>query len=179
MTRLEARDLADKIIAQLKPYIIKGRVCGSYRRGKQELSDLDIVVLPKRQNITDLFGAVIGQEPVPGFINVINSWEKIKGDPTGKYTQRRLNGHKVEIAIAHPHNFGNLEIIRTGSAEFSHKLMKLALSRGLEQRDGFLYNGDRLIKCFDEKDYFAALGIPFIEPHLRDENAFKRLNFRS
>lgn len=178
MNRLEARDLADKVIAQLKPHIIKGRICGSFRRGKEEMSDLDIVVLPQRQPVTDLFNSVIGEEPVPGFIQVINSWEKIKGEPTGKYCQRRINGHKVEIAIAHPNNYGNLEIIRTGPKEFSHLIMKIALNRGLEQRDGFLYRDTKLIKCYDEKDYFAALGIPFIEPHLRDEHAFRRLGIR-
>lgn len=178
MNRIEARDLADKLIAQLKPHIIKGRICGSFRRGKPECKDLDIVVLPKRQPVKDLFQTVIGEEPVPGFIDVINSWEKIKGDATGKYTQRRVNGHIIEVAIAQPNNYGCLEIIRTGNSEFSHKLMKIALSRGFEQRGGFLYRGDKLIRCAEEKDYFAALGIPFIEPHLRDEHAFQRLSIR-
>lgn len=178
MNRTEARELADNLIAQLKPHIVKGRICGSFRRGKEEMKDLDIVVLPQRQPVKDLFETVIGEEPVPGFIQVINSWEKIKGEPTGKYTQRRVKNHIIEVAIANPDNYGCLEIIRTGSAEFSHLIMKLALSRGLEQRDGFLYRDTKLIKCYDEKDYFAALGIPFIEPHLRDEHAFRRHNIR-
>lgn len=178
MTRPEARALADKVIARLKPHIERGQIAGSFRRGKPELSDLDIVVIPKTVEVKDMFGSVIDTVASQGFCDVINSWEKTKGSPTGKYCQRIIDGHKVEFSIATQHNFGNLLLIRTGSAEFSHLIMKLALSRGLEQRDGFLYRDTKLIKCYDEKDYFAALGIPFIEPHLRDEHAFRRLGIR-
>lgn len=173
MTRNETRELADKVIAQLKPYVLRGNIAGSYRRGKPESSDLDLVCIPKREDITDMFGTIIGTKPVQGFCDVINSWEKIKGDPTGKYCQRIVDGHKVEIAIAVPENWGNLLIIRTGDKDFSHKLMIIARQRGLEQRDGFLYRENKLIPCYEEKDYFAALGLNFIEPQYRDENAFR------
>lgn len=178
MNRTEARSLADKVIAQLKPHIHRGQICGSFRRGKPELSDLDLTVVPKTVEVKDMFGTVIDTVACQGFCDVVNSWEKIKGSPTGKYCQRIVDGHKVEISIATPENFGAITLIRTGSAEFSHLIMKIALQRGLEQRDGYLYKGDRIIPCFEEKDYFAALGIPFIEPHLRDENAFRRHNIR-
>lgn len=178
MTRPEARALADKLIALLKPHIVRGNIAGSFRRGKAELSDLDIVVIPQMENIKDMFDNVIGSQPIQGFISTINSWEKIIGEPTGKYCKRIIDGHKVEIAITTPKNFGCLLVIRTGDADFTHKLMIIARQRGFEQRDGYLYKGDKLIPCYEEKDYFAALGIPYIEPHLRDEHAFRRSNIR-
>lgn len=178
MTRPEARALADKVIAQLRPYVDRGLVCGSFRRGKQELSDIDIVCIAKTTEIKDMFGAVTDTVACQGFCDVINSWEKVKGSPTGKYCQRIVDGHKVEISIATTKNWGNISLIRTGSKEFSHLIMKIALDRGFEQREGYLYKGDHLIPCYEEKDYFAALGIPFIEPHLRDEHAFRRSNIR-
>lgn len=174
MTRPEARALADKVIAQLKGHIERGLICGSFRRGKAELSDLDVAVIPKTVEVKDMFGTVIDTVACQGFCDVINSWDKIKGSPTGKYCQRRVDGHKVEISIATPENWGCITLIRTGSAEFTHLVMKIALQRGFEQRGGYLYKGDQLIPCYDERDYFAALGIDFIEPHLRDEHAFRK-----
>lgn len=168
-----ARYASESIIFKLKPYCDRIMVGGSIRRQRNDINDIDLIVIPKRIEITDMFDNVIGTQPVKGFCDVINSWQKIKGDPTGKYCQRIVNGHKVEIAIATRDNFGNLLIIRTGDSDFSHKLMILARQRGLEQRDGYLYKGDKLIPCYEEKDYFAALGIQFIEPHQRNEHAFR------
>lgn len=178
MTRLEARDLADKIILKLKPYVERGHVAGSYRRGKVELKDLDIVVIPKRQDIKDMFGTVIGTKPVQGFIDVINSWKKLKGDPEGRYCQREIDGHKVEISIATKENWGCLLLIRTGNDEFSHKIMTRVRRLGLEQRDGYLYRDDKMIPVYEEKQYFDILNLPFIEPHLRNESAFTKAHKR-
>lgn len=173
MDYLEARALAEKVCYQLVPYVDKIKICGSVRRRKQECGDIDIVCLPKTKPVKDLFGMISGQERDPGFIKTINQWEKLKGDATGKYTQRLVDGHKVEIAMAHPDNFGNLVLIRTGNSDFSHLMMKIALKRGFQQRDGFLYREEKLISIPDEQLYFDALGVPFIQPEKRDANAFR------
>jgi DNA polymerase/3'-5' exonuclease PolX len=175
MTRIEARALADKVIEKLKPFVERGLICGSYRRGQQDVGDLDIVVIAKTQNLKDMFGEVVETVAVSGFCDAINSWEKIKGSPTGKYCQRIIDGHKVEISIATKNNWGCLTMIRTGSKEFSHLMMKRALKVGLEQRDGYLYNGTKMIPVYEEKDYFTFLNLPYIEPHKRDEHAFRNL----
>lgn len=175
MDYLEARALAEKVCHQLVPYCDKIKICGSVRRRKQECSDIDIVCLPKTKPVKDLFGMISGQERDPGFIKTINQWEKLKGDATGKYTQRLVEGHKVEIAMAHPDNFGNLVLIRTGNADFSHLIMKIVRERGFHQTEGFLYRETRLIPIPDEMVYFQTLGIPFIQPELRNADAFKKI----
>lgn len=173
MELLFARELAEKIVFDLAPFCDKIKICGSIRRKCSQIKDVDVVVLPKTKPVKDLFGMISGQERDPGFIKTVNQWEKLKGDPTGKYTQRLVDGHKVEIAIAHPDNFGNLVLIRTGNSDFSHLMMKIALKRGFEQRDGFLYRENKLISIPDEQLYFDALGVPFIQPEKRDANAFR------
>lgn len=168
-----ARHLAESICHQLIPYCNKIKICGSVRRKQVECRDIDIVVLPKTKPFKDIFGMITHHERDTGFITTINKWHKIKGDPTGKYTQRLYQGHKLEIAIAQPENFGNLVLIRTGNADFSHLIMKIALKRGFNQKDGFLYRDDKLIPIPDEQLYFETLGIPFVQPEKRDANAFK------
>lgn len=175
MDYLEARALAEKVCYQLVPYCDKIKICGSIRRHKAECSDIDIVVLPKTVPIKDMFGMITGHERDPGFITTINQWEKVKGDAaTGKYTQRLIEGHKLEIAIAHPDNFGNLVLIRTGNADFSHLMMKIALKRGFTQEGGFLYRENKIISVPEEMIYFKTLGVAYIDPEKRNADAYRK-----
>jgi len=163
-----ARDIAEKVVYNLRPYVEKICICGSIRRHRPDIKDVDIVCLPNVEPLRDLFGMVIGQRRQVGFINAINAMEKVKGDPEGKYTQRLLDGVKIEIAIANPHNYGAICLIRTGNAEFSRMVMTHALRRGFNQRDGFLYKKDQLISVPDEMTYFKTIGLPYVQPENRN-----------
>lgn len=174
MTYTEARYLADTIITKLAPVCDKIKICGSIRRKQKEVSDVDIVVLPRRTPVKDMFGEISGFIVIPEFVLAINQWEKIKGDPLGKYTQRLVDGHKVEISITTPENYGNIVAIRTGNSDFTHLLMIRALKLGLQQRDGFLWNDSKLIPCPTEEEYFRVLNLPYIEPENRNANSFKK-----
>lgn len=175
MTFDEGKYIAQKVVAVLKPVTEQIKVCGSLRRLQKDVSDIDIVVIPKRTPIKDLFGNNSGYQVDPEFVKVVNAWEKIKGDPTGKYCQRLVDGAKVEISIANKENWGNLTLIRTGNSDFSHMIMKRVLKMGFEQRGGYLYDGDKVIPLYDEKDYFRVLNLPFIEPKDRNKDAFRKL----
>ena len=175
MTFDEAKYIAQGVVAKLRPVTEQIKVCGSLRRLRKEVSDIDIVCEPKRTPVKDLFGAISGYQVDPKFIEVVNSWEKIKGSPEGKYCQRLVDGVKVEISIADKTRFGNLVIIRTGDAEFSHNIMKRVLKMGFEQRGGYLYNGDKIIPLYTEEDYFKILNLPYIEPKDRHKDSFKNL----
>lgn len=172
MDYIEARQLAERVCHQLVPYCEKIRICGSIRRRKAECHDIDIVTLPKTEPVKDLFGFVTGHQRLKGFIDTINQWEKLKGDPTGKYTQRLFEGRKLEIAIASPINYGNLVLIRTGNSDFSHMVMTATLKRGFQQKDGFLWRDNKIIPVHEEDEYFKIIGIPFVAPEFRDKNAY-------
>jgi DNA polymerase/3'-5' exonuclease PolX len=175
MDYLEARALAEKVCHQLVPYCEKIKIAGSIRRKKSQVSDIDIVCIPKTKPVKDLFGMISHHERDPGFINVVNQWDKLKGDATGKYMQRMVEGHKLEIACATPDNWGNILLIRTGNSDFSHLIMKIVNSRGFTQKDGFLYRNERMIHVPEEWVYFKTLGIPYVEPELRNADAFKKI----
>jgi len=163
-----ARNLAERVVAQLTPYCEKIKICGSLRRHKPEVSDIDIVCLPKIEPVKDMFGMVMHNKRPDGFVNTINAMEKLKGEPDGKYTQRLLEGVKVEIAMAHPDNYGNLVLIRTGNAAFSQWFMTEVLKKGYNQKDGFLYKRDQLISVPDEIVYFKTIGVPYVQPEKRN-----------
>ncbi len=169
-----ARSLAETVVARLAPVCEKVAICGGIRRHKPDPHDIDIVVLPRRDQEKDMFGTVTGHVVIPEFITCVNQWTKIKGEATGKYTQRLLkDGRHLEISIAQENNFGCLQLIRTGDSDFSQLIMKRVLQCGLQQRDGYLWNDKEIIPIREEEDYFRVLNLPFVEPSKRDINAFR------
>lgn len=175
MTLAVAQNKAKEIVETLTPVCERIAICGSIRRKAKEVTDIDLVVIPHRDKIKDMFGTVTALVPIPEFIAIVSKWPKIKGEPTGKYTQRLHEGIKLEISICSPDNWGNITLIRTGNADFSHMVMKRVLKCGFEQKDGFLYDNDKIIALPEEKDYFDILGLPYINPENRDKDAFRAI----
>ena len=107
----QAQQIANKVKFSLSLYCSRIEIAGSTRRKCPEVRDIEIVCIPRC---------------LEGFCSIINSWTKVKGEPTGKYTQRILpEGIKLDIFIANPDNWGLIFAGRTGSATFSHKVLVL------------------------------------------------------
>lgn len=175
MTLSAAKKIADDVVNKLRPCSERIMIVGSIRRQAREITDIDVVVIPRRDHKTDMFGQPAEEVVVDEFLHTVNSWTKIRGEGTGKYTQRLLpEMMKLELNIARPENFANLVLIRTGDADFTQKMMIRARKLGFEQRDGLLYDGDKVVELIDESDYFRVLNLPFIIPEKRDKNAFQK-----
>lgn len=171
-----ARYIAQGCVAKLKPCCDRIMIAGSVRRQMKECSDIDLVVVPHRDKKVDMFGDPAGEEVAMEFIHTVNQWTKIKGEATGKYTQRLLPEMvKLEISICSQSTWPSITMIRTGNSDFTHMMMIRARKLGFEQRDGLLYDGDKVIQMVDEADYFKVLQLPFIVPEHRDKYAFKQL----
>ena len=153
----EAKIIAEKYLNELKPYCLKAKIAGSIRREKPEVKDIEIVCVP---NIHQLIN----------FCKKVNEWQKVKGEPTEKYTQRLLQENiKLDLFIATLDNWGLVYAIRTGSAEFSHKILACGwVKKGYHSRNGILYNRNNEAAFIrEEKDLFELIGIDYIEPRLR------------
>jgi len=165
MEYIIARQLAESICYKLIPFCERIKIAGSIRRKSKEVSDIDLVVIPKRTATKDMFGNVTGWKVNEGFIAQINSWPKIKGEPTGKLAVRQLpEGIHLEISITNEFSWGYLLAIRTGPADYSHRLAKRWRKLGFEGHDGVLTNDGRPIALPTEEKLFALLDIPYIEP---------------
>jgi len=152
----------------LSPFCERCEIAGSVRREKRDVKDVEIVCIPKQEQ-KDLFGEEFG--PMAGFIDAVNKWEKVKGEPTGKYTARNLpNGVRLDLFIATKDNWGFQFAIRTGSAEFSHNVLAVGwVKKGYKSEGGILRNEeDHEVKFLEEQDIFDFLGIKFVEPKYRN-----------
>lgn len=165
------RKAAQEIKFAIGQYCERIEIAGSIRRKRPECNDIEIVCIPKRYTQeTGLFGE---KETYPDgdFCRIINGYKKIKGEPTGKYTQRLAadDETKIDIFITTADNWGNILAIRTGSAEFSYRVLATGwVKKGYVSKDGFLYKGNEKIILREEIDLFNLLGLEYIEPEARE-----------
>ena len=161
MDIIEAKNIADKVVEQLKPYCERIEIAGSIRREKPNPKDIEIVAIPKPYGI-GLFES--------GIATVVNKWGKIKGELPCKYTQRMLpEGIKLDLFFAQPENWGLIFAIRTGSADYSHKILANKWSKlGYKSVNGMLTKDSQDVPIYEEIDLFNLLGIRYVKPKFRE-----------
>jgi DNA polymerase/3'-5' exonuclease PolX len=173
MEYLKAKLIAEKYGNILLPFCERCEIAGSIRREAPEVHDIEIVCLPR--NIT-LFE----------FVDAVNRLPKKKGEPTGRYTQRLLpEGINLDLFMPQPHDYFRQFTIRTGSADYSAKVIAQGWVRkgwrGTENglrlnRECININGRWICKVKNptlppiwqsEEEFFTWLGLKWIEPSLR------------
>lgn len=75
---------------------------------------------------------------------------------------------EIALHVARPAGFGVALLLATGSAEHVGQLTAFATKQGLTLDENGLRRGRRAVPCAEETDVYAALGLPFIEPELRE-----------
>lgn len=156
----QALEIAEKVKALLAPHCERIEIAGSIRRKKPDEKDIEIVAIPKPFD-TGLFES--------GIATVVNQWQKVKGELPCKYTQRILpEGIKLDLFFAERGNWGLIYAIRTGSAEYSHKVLATEwVKRGYKSEGGYLVANGKQIAVPEEEDLFRRIGVPFKAPELR------------
>jgi len=150
----EAKKIADKYVEILKPYCLRIEIAGSIRREKPEVGDIELIAIVK---------------DIKKFSKEVNKLEKVKGNPTGKYTQRILpEGIKLDLFMANIRNWGLIFAIRTGSARYSHEILACGwVKRGYKSINGILTKNGREIEVREEKDLFNLIGVAYVQPNQR------------
>jgi DNA polymerase/3'-5' exonuclease PolX len=159
--------IAERLKADLAPYCTRIEIAGSVRRQRPQVKDVEICAIPL-QEPSDLFGDELVAHH--GFCAAVNRWRAIKGQPSGRYTQRRLpEGITLDLFIADAENWGLILAVRTGSAEFSHQVLGTGwVKAGYTSLNGHLYRRGQRIAVREETDLFALIGLPWVEPMARE-----------
>lgn len=153
----KAKKIAENILEQLKPHCERIEIAGSIRRLKPEPKDIEIVAIPKPYDV-GLFES--------GIATVVNKWEKVKGELPCKYTQRILpDGIKLDLFFAMPENWGLIFAIRTGSADYSYKVLASRWVKfGYKSENGILTRDGEKYPVREEIDLFKMLNLEWVEP---------------
>jgi DNA polymerase/3'-5' exonuclease PolX len=151
MHHAEALSLAEEALNALAPHCERIEIAGSVRRMKPDVKDIEICAIP-RMVPAGLFGDTL--EVDPAFCATVNQWPKVKGEPTGKYTQRVLpGGMKLDLFIATADNWGWQLALRTGSADFNQRVMLPALkARGYVLDEGAIWRDGQVVPTPEETD---------------------------
>lgn len=188
MPLTQAVNLAERIIKELSPVCAKIEVAGSVRRQKKMIGDIEIVAIARQQ--LDLFGDPSGSLLSPhleilaqqGRIIKSEGKEKRWGEKWKRFHLPAMPELSIDLFITTPDEWGYTFTIRTGCKEFSHKLVTPRQQGGFlpgNLRVGgcrlWLMDGSKVLPTPDEGEFFAALGLVYIPPELREVGLFEGL----
>ena len=132
-------------------------IAGSYRRGRDTVGDLDLVVCGAHS--VDLAQAL---REYPGLRQLAAA------GPT-RCTVILRNGLQADLRLVRLESLGSALNYFTGSRDHNVHLRRRAQERGLKLNEYGLFRGQKRIAGATEKDVFAALGLPWIAPELRED----------
>ena len=162
----EALGYATTALELLRPHCERIEIAGSLRRKCARINDIEIVAIPKPYEPEGLFQT--------GIATVVNQWPVVKGHLPCKYTQRILPwcGMKLDLFFPTVDNWGYQLAIRTGPADFSHKVLARGwVKAGYESREGVLYGRSfaarSIVHIREEAELFHLIGLKFIQPEDR------------
>ena len=150
----EADQTAQAILEHLRacPAVEKMEMAGSYRRGKDTVGDLDVlVVAADSKEVMDRFGAY------PGVGRVLMRGEK-------KMSIRLRSRMQVDLRVVPPESFGAALQYFTGSKAHNIVLRGMAKDLGLKVNEYGVFRGQKQIAGATEEDVYAALNLPWFPP---------------
>lgn len=154
----DAQVYAEAIVEHLKKVTGVGKidVAGSFRRRKETVGDLDILVTCRSS------GKVMDR--LTGFEGVA---EVIARGKT-KCTVRLRNGLQLDLRAVPEESYGAALVYFTGSKQHNIMLRRLGQQRGLKINEYGVYRGDRRVAGRTEVDVYRSIGLPYIPPELRE-----------
>jgi len=131
-------------------------IAGSYRRGKDSVGDLDVLVVAKDgKKVMDCLGDYGDVADV-----------LLRGDT--KMSVRLTGGLQVDLRVVPAESFGAALQYFTGSQAHNVALRGLAKSRGLKINEYGVFRGEKQIAGRTEEEVYAALDLPCFPPELRE-----------
>lgn len=164
-----AEEEASHIYAALKalPEIVRLQVAGSLRRRRETVKDIDMVV-----SVADSAGDDVRRKIMDVFTSQ-PTVQAITGKGETKSSVVLSSGMNMDLRVVNDSQFPYTLHHFTGSKEHHIPLRRRALSMNMTINDYGLFRGKEpnleLVPCKDEADIYAALGMDFIEPELRED----------
>ena len=153
-----AYPVAMRIVRALREAGVADRVevAGSFRRGRETVGDLDILVTS--HNATRAFDVFTA---LPEVREV-----RLRGGT--KETAILTNGLQVDVRVVEPASFGAALQYFTGSKDHNVIVRTLAKDAGLRVNEYGVSRGEERVAGATEEEVYAALGLAWIPPELRE-----------
>jgi DNA polymerase (family 10) len=158
-----ALPLAERIAARIRevPGVTHASYCGSLRRFSETVGDIDIVVAAAAGVAPAVMEALVGMSVV----------DRVLGRGESKTSVVTRRGTQIDLRVVAEHQLGAAQLYFTGSKGHNIKLRQRALTRQWTLNEYALseIEGGKVIASKTEEEIYAALGLPFIPPVLRED----------
>ncbi len=131
-------------------------IAGSYRRGRDTVGDLDILVTAR------------DSAPVMQALCEYDEVAETLSQGSTRATVLLKCGLQVDVRVVEQKSFGAALQYFTGSKAHSIQLRRLAQDAGLKINEYGVFKGRRRIAGKTEESVYQSVGLPFIAPELRE-----------
>ena len=140
------------------PEVLDATVAGSLRRMRSTIGDIDLLASSESPAaVMRAFAAL------PAVAEVLLSGQT-------KTTVRLHNGLQVDLRVLEPDRWGAALQYFTGSQAHNIRIREMAQKQDLSLSEyGFKRQAGGELLCPDETDVYETLGLPWIEPELRED----------
>lgn len=158
MLLADAERVAEPLAARLAavPGVEEVVIAGSYRRRKETVGDLDILVLSDKS--ASVVASFVSDEDVT----------KVLARGTTKASIRLKCGLQVDLRVIAPESAGAALVYFTGSKAHNIAIRTLGRKKNLKFNEYGVFRGKRRLASKSEADVYAAVGLPLIPPELRE-----------
>lgn len=157
----EAGSAAAEVLIQLQAVdgILEASIGGSLRRRRETVKDIDILVSAR------------DQKAVSKALVSLSFAAAITGSGDTKTSLRTHQGIGVDVRVVTPEQYPYALHHFTGSKEHNTKMRQIAKAKGFKMNEYGLFREEtgENVPCRDEAELFAALGMAYIPPELRED----------
>lgn len=152
----EAERIRQRLSTIVDP--ICAEVCGSIRRRKEVVRDMDILV------------AAENHEKITSFFVSMPEVDQVLVTGETKTSVRMKSGIEADLRVVTRQEFPYALVYFTGSKEHNVRLRGIAKKKGWKLNEYGIFDGDNLVICKSEEEIYRALGLPYIPPELREDS---------
>jgi DNA polymerase (family 10) len=144
--------------------VIRAELCGSLRRRRETAKDIDILI--SSADAKPIMEAFVS---LPEVMQVVAHGETKSSIVAAMTVDREKVILNADLRVVADECFPFALHYFTGSKEHNVRLRSRAIDQGLSLNEYGLKGEGRDVKCATEADIFAALGLEFIPPELRED----------
>jgi DNA polymerase (family 10) len=153
-----AEQIADPLVHYLQAVegVKEVVVAGSYRRRKETVGDLDILVTCKK-----------GSEVMERFVNYEDVKKVISEGKTRSTVQLRT-GLQIDVRVVPQVSYGAALHYFTGSQAHNIAVRKMGVKKKLKINEYGVFRGEDRVAGKNEQEVYEQVDLPYIEPELRE-----------
>ena len=157
----QAQELAEALLAELGKARGASRmaVAGSLRRGKETIGDVDLLCQASKAAAPKIIERFTRS---PGV-------QEVRAQGATKGSVLLEGGTAADLRVVPKKSFGAALGYFTGSKEHNVALRERAVQQGLKLNEYGLFRGDEQVAGAAEEEIYAALGLAFVPPELRED----------